>query len=429
MQIHVVKQGQTLNSIAKMYNTTSTAITSANQIPYPYTLVVGEALVIPIIGSFYFVAPGDTLYSIAKKFGLNYQQLASINGLSVNEPLNVGQKIYIPPLPKTNAEINAYVESYGDKVNPNIISSVKIASPHLTYMAPFSFQILRDGSLKPPLLDDFASIAQSNRVVLMMVISNLENGQFSAALGKVILSDEKKQNVLIDNIIATAKKLKFKDIHFDMEYLPPEEKENYLKFLRKAKIRLSKEGFLISAALAPKTSSEQKGPWYEAHDYKGIGEIVDFVVLMTYEWGYSGGPPQAVSPLNEVKKVIDYAITVIPPSKILLGQNLYGYDWTLPFVPGGAFAKAISPQKAIELAKTYKVPIEYDIKAQAPHFNYTDNDGKQHTVWFEDGRSIQAKFNLVKQMGLRGVSYWKLGLSFPQNWLLIQSNFNVVKRV
>ena len=68
-------------------------------------------------------------------------------------------------------------------------------------------------------------------------------------------------------------------------------------------------------------------------------------------------------------------------------------------------------------------------KSQAPFFHYTDSDGKQHEVWFEDARSIQAKFDLVKELKLRGVGYWKLGLSFPQNWLLITDNFNVVKKV
>ena len=48
-----------------------------------------------------------------------------------------------------------------------------------------------------------------------------------------------------------------------------------------------------------------------------------------------------------------------------MGQNLYGYDWTLPFIPG-TVAKAVSPQQAIQLAAQHNVPIEYDTKAQAP---------------------------------------------------------------
>ncbi len=429
MQIHVVEQGQTLNSIAKAYCTTAQEIIAVNEIPAPYTLVVGQALVIPIIGQFYIVSAGDSLYSIAQKYGVNVADLARVNGISQNQTIYVGTKLYIPPSPKRNAEFNAYVEPIGKEVSENLITSSTMAACYLTYLAPFSFQIMRDGSLKEPLLNDFASIAANNCALLMMVVTNLEGGQFSGDLGEVILSDVSLQNKLLDNIIETAKRLNFKDVHFDLEFIPVDQKDNYLSFLRLAKQRLSRENILVSVALAPKTSAEQVGQWYEAHDYSGIGEIADFVVLMTYEWGYSGGPPRAVSPIDEVKKVIDYAITTMPPQKIMLGQNLYGYDWTMPYVPGGEFAKAISPQKAIELARTYQVPIEYDTTSQAPFLSYVDDENKEHIVWFEDARSIQAKFDLVKKYNLRGVSYWKLGLAFPQNWLLIDDNFIVVKRL
>lgn len=429
MQIHVVKSGETLNSIARNYNTTPVAIINANELVEPYTLAVGEALVIPIIGSFYVVQVGDTLFTIGERFGISYLELANINQIAPNQPLLVGQRLYIPPLSKRDIETNAYVEPIGDTVSENLVSSTIEAAPFLTYLGPFSFQILRDGTLRRPPLNDFRNIANQNRVVLMMVVTNLEGGQFSGELGRVILTNEELQNTLIDNIIATAKELNFRDVHFDMEFLPGELKENYIRFLEKAKERLAREGFLMSVALAPKTSGEQTGQWYEAHDYGRIGAIADFVVLMTYEWGYSGGPPRAVSPIDEVRKVVDYAVTTMPPEKIMLGQNLYGYNWTLPYVPGGEFAKAISPWAATQLAKERQVPIQFNEINQAPFFEYTDDEGREHIVWFEDARSIQAKFDLIKEYNLRGISYWKLGLKFPQNWLLLDNNFNITKRV
>ena len=90
---------------------------------------------------------------------------------------------------------------------------------------------------------------------------------------------------------------------------------------------------------------------------------------MTYEWGYSGGPAMAVSPIGPVREVLEYAITEMPANKILMGQNLYGYDWTFPFVQG-TIAKALSPQQAIQLAADNNAAIQYDVKAQAPHFTY-----------------------------------------------------------
>ncbi|MFJ7745309.1 glycosyl hydrolase family 18 protein [Peribacillus sp. NPDC097295] len=428
MQIHVVRPGQTLFGIAQTYSVSVDRIVEANKIPNPNNLVVGQAIVIPIVGSYYFVQPGDTLFSIAQKVDVPYQELARINGISDQESLTVGYRLYIPARKKRTAEFNAYVEPRGTSVAPALETAAREAAPYLTYLAPFSFQALRDGSLKEPLLNNFPTIAQENKNVLMMVITNQENDQFSAELGQIILNNTSVQNKFLNNIVTTAKKYGFRDIHFDFEFLRPSDKEAYNQFLRKAKERFKKEGWFISTALAPKTSAEQKGGWYEAHDYKAHGEIVDFVIIMTYEWGYSGGPAQAVSPIGPVRDVLEYAITEMPSNKILMGQNLYGYDWTLPFVQG-TIAKAVSPQQAIQIAAANNASIEYDEKAQAPHFTYTAADGKQHEVWFEDARSIQAKFDLIKELNLRGMSYWKLGLSFPQNWLLISENFNVRRRV
>lgn len=429
MQIHVVQRGESLWEIAQDYNSTVAGIVEANEITEPDRLAVGQALVIPIIGSFYWVQSGDNLWSIGQRFGINYLMLAEINQLDPNRLLRVGLKLYIPPQPKRSAETNAYIEPRGTTVTQALLNQARAAGPYLTYLAPFSYEARRDGTIVAMPLAGIPEVANETGTSLMMVVTNLEEGEFSGELGREILQSTAVQDLLLENIIAESRRVgKYTDVHFDFEFLPGDQRQAYTNFLRRAKERLRAEGLLISSALAPKTRRDQPGQWYEAHDYRAHGEIVDFVVLMTYEWGYSGGPPMAVSPIGPVEEVIQYALTEMPASKIMMGQNLYGYDWTLPFVPGGPYAKAVSPQRAIEIAKQYNAPIQYDDQVEAPHFDYVDEKGKDHKVWFEDARSIQAKFDLVKRLELRGVSYWKLGLPFPQNWLLIAANFDVVKR-
>lgn len=423
----MVKQGDTLFEIANTYGTTTHAISDANELDAPNQLVVGQALVIPIIGQFHFVQPGETLFSIARQYGLTYQELAQINSYPIGTPLPVGFRLYIPPLPKREITSFGYVEPLGETVSETLENSVIKTAPYLTFLALFSYTINRDGSLNEPLINDFKTIAGENRTALSMVISNLEGGAFSTDLVNIILTVQAVQNKLLDNIINIAVAGGYTDVHFDLEFLPTDDREAYNDFLRKAKARISQAGLLISTALAPKVSATQQGILYEAHDYKAHGEIVDFVVLMTYEWGYSAGPPLPVSPINEVRRVVEYALTEIPASKILLGQNLYGYNWTLPFVAGGRQARALSPQQAITLARNENAAINFDEQAQAPYFNYFDENGVEHIVWFEDARSIQAKFDLIKEFNLLGISYWKLGLSFPQNWLLLSDNFTIRK--
>lgn len=428
MQIHVVRPQESLSSIAELYRTTAQAINKANQLPNPNQLVIGQALVIPIVGSFYWVQSEDSLYNIGLQHQISYLKIAEMNGIRPNQSLTVGTRLYLPPAPKITAEFNGYIEPRGTEVTAILEQSARETGPYLTYLAPFSFEASRTGDLKPPLLNNFPAIAKQNHEILIMAVTNKENDQFNADVAHILLTDPKIQEHFLNQIVETAMKHGFRDIHFDFEYLRSEDREAYNTFLRKAKNLFKSKGWMISTALAPKTSSEQVGQWYEAHDYRTHGEIVDFVVIMTYEWGYSGGPPMAVSPIDQVRKVIKYAVSQIPSNKILMGQNLYGYDWTLPYT-AGTIAKALSPQNAISIAAQNKVKIEYDQRAQAPNFRYQGSEGKQHIVWFEDARSIQAKFNLVKEFHLRGMSYWKLGLSFPQNWLLISDNFYVEKKV
>lgn len=426
MQIHVVQKGQSLYGIAQAYGITYQDIARANEIPDPSRIVVGQALVIPITGSYHWVQPGQSLYIISRLYGMTVNELASINGISPAQPLQIGQRLYIPQRPKVPAESLLYVEPR-TPVAQSMIDEVRRRAGELTYLAMFSYEVQRDGSLKAPPIDDIPNIASSAGVANALVVTNLENFAFSADLAHDIFTDVEVQNRLFDNLIQIANEIGYTDIHFDFEILHPEDRELYNDFLRRARDRFHPAGFTLSTALAPKASDIRTGI-YGAHDYKVHGEIADFVSLMTYEWGYTYSEPQAVSPIGPVRSVVEYAVTQIPSEKIFLGQNLYGYDWSSPFPPqGGSAARALSPQQAIAIAVREEVDIQYDYVAQAPHFNYTDSNDVYHEVWFEDARSIQAKFNLIKEFNLRGIMYWKLGLAFPQNWLLLTDNFSIRK--
>ncbi|MFF5996615.1 glycoside hydrolase family 18 protein [Lysinibacillus sp. KU-BSD001] len=428
MQIHVVQPGQSLYGIAQAYRTTAQAIAQANELRNPNQLVVGQALVIPIYGSFYWVQPGDSLYRIAQRFGLEVNTLAQINRLNVNAPLAIGIQLYIPPRPKTEIEALAFLEPRGDEISALLLQQAMDASRNLTYLSLFSLEAKRDGSLRTPPSNGIENIVETTGAAVMLVVTNLEAGQFSGELMRDILQSIAVQELMLENIISYAEQLGgVKAVMFDLEHIPGDQKTAYNQFLQRAVERLHEVNLVVCVALAPKTRADQPGEWFVAHDYKAVGQIVDFVMLMTYEWGYSAGPPLPVSPIKEVERVLNYAVTEMPPNKIIMGQNLYGYDWTLPFVPGGAYARAVSPQAAIQLAVRYNASIQYDTTAQAPFIEYVDDEGKEHIVWFEDARSIQAKFLLLKEFKLRGIGYWKLGLSFPQNWLLLEEYFTIKK--
>jgi spore germination protein len=161
---------------------------------------------------------------------------------------------------------------------------------------------------------------------------------------------------------------------------------------------------------------------------------------MTYEWGYKYGTPMAVAPLPSVRNVLNYALTEIPASKIILGIPNYGYDWKLPFVEGETVAETISNVTAAARAGQMNTEILYSAESASPFYYYNVSrsaldpnfsvgygNRDSHVVWFEDVRSVRDKFSLAEQSRIYGVGYWSLMNPFNQNYLYLAGNYGIFK--
>lgn len=423
MLIHIVRPGDTLYKIGQRYGVSAERLITDNAISNPERLMVGQAIVVPVTSVRHTVLAGESLYSIAQMYSVTVDAIAAANPQITNPAqISIGQVVTIPLSDEKIGSI--YVNGY---VFPGISTdTLQKTLPNLTFISIFSYEVRADGSLSnlndQPIID----AARAANVAPLMVITNIrEGGGFSGDIAHAVLTNEAAQNNLINNILQTLPK-GYYGINVDFEYIFPYDRESYNQFIARLTETLKAQGYIVTTSLAPKISADQQGTLYEAHDYPFHGRTVDFVILMTYEWGYTYGPAQAVAPLNEVRRVLDYAVTAIPPEKILMGIPNYGYDWTLPFVQGSS-ARVLSNTAAANLASSVGAEIKFDLKAQSPFFNYFDNNGNEHVVWFEDARSIRAKLYTVNEYGLAGVSYWTLNSYFPQNWIVLNSMYNVIK--
>lgn len=425
MVIYVVRPGDTIYTIGRRFGVSPNKIISDNELTNPGRLVVGQTLVILREDIKYTVAPGDSVFSIARRYNTTVQSILDANPQITNpSALTVGQVITIPPTERIGTiEVNGYAF-------PNIDMDVlKKTLPYLTYLSIFSHQVRPDGSLSTINDTPLIEAARAAGVAPLLVITNIEEGgSFNSNLARTILTNQQVQDNLINNVIEMLKSKNYYGLDIDFEYIFPEDREKYNDFLRKITAKLRPLGYSVTTALAPKTSANQPGLLYEAHDYPVHGALTDHVILMTYEWGYTYGPPKAVSPINEVMKVLNYAVTAIPRNKIFMGMPNYGYDWTLPYVRGSA-ARTVTNTGAVDLASRTGAIINYDPVSQAPFFNYYDPSGRQHVVWFEDARSSNAKLRLANRYNLGGVSYWTINRFFPQNWLVLNSLYRIEKKL
>lgn len=378
MLIYTVQSGDNIDSIASAYGISTDSIIYNNQLIYPYRLAIGQALL-----------------------------------LTAGEPDPDRRTI------ATNGYAYPFINSF------NLTQTL----PYLTDLSIFSYGFTVTGELIPPTLDDTWMIAlakEYNTAPILTLTPFGPDGMFNNYLITVVVNNPDIQQTLINNLLYTISSKGYEGVDIDFEYILADDRIAFAEFVANVRSSVNAAGYPVSVALAPKTSDDQPGLLYGGKDYALLGEAADHVLLMTYEWGYTYGPPMAVAPINKVRQVVDYAITRIPVEKINLGIPNYGYDWPLPYERGVTRARTISNTEAVQIAIENNAVIEFDEVAMSPFFTY-ERDGTAHEVWFEDVRSLREKFSLVQEYNLRGIGYWQIMNLFRANWLLLADTFYIIK--
>ena len=375
----------------------------------------------------YVVRQGDSVDSIAASFGVDAEQIIYDNQLVYPYELAVGQALLINEFDR-NADRAISVSGYAYPfISPWVLEQTL---PFLSELPIFSYGFTNEGELiAPPYGDDKWMIAEAlwfGTQPILTLTPFGPDGNFNNQLIHSVVNSQAYTDNLIQNLLTVMEEKGYQGVDIDFEYILAQDRDAFTGFVWQVAETMRENGYHTSVALAPKTSANQRGLLYEGKDYRALGEAADHVLLMTYEWGYTYGPPMAVAPINQVRRVVEYALTEIPAEKVDLGIPNYGYDWPLPYERGVTKAATIGNVQAVRIAVEQGAEIRFDSLAESPYFRYTA-DGVEHEVWFEDVRSLQAKFNLIREYGLRGCGYWQIMQWFRANWLLLQNQFYIVK--
>ena len=415
MQIYVVKPGDTLYSIGRTLSLAPGFLARYNGLQEPYRLAVGQSLLALYPEKAVTVQAGDTLSSIAASAGTDVLSLFRMNpNLSGSDRIYPGQ-VLVTQL-EQNRTRSAFVAGYAyPYVQESVLRGIL---PFTGALMPFTYGFTPEGTLVPMDDERLLALAEDYGVRPFLHLSTL-----TAA---VVLRRETLQRTLAEAALQKMQEKGYQGLDVDFEYLGQELAEAYAQFLTLLHERLAPYGLPLIAALAPKTSADQPGTLYEGHDYAAVASACDAVLLMTYEWGYTYGPPMAVAPIGAVRRVVEFALTQMEPGKILLGFPNYAYDWTLPFTAGATRAQSIGNEAAPLLAAQYGAEIQFDEQAQTPYFTYQDEAGQPHEVWFEDARSALAKFGLLTEYGLSGLGYWNFMRPFAAGFSLQNYLFSIL---
>lgn len=171
-----------------------------------------------------------------------------------------------------------------------------------------------------------------------------------------------------------------------------------------------------------------------AYDMVKIGELMDQVIIMGYDYHQaSSNQAGPVAPIAMTDGSPSLSNTVaslkgrVPAEKIILGIPLYGYEWQ---TESQAYrAKTVKGTGAVATYKRVRelienrddVSIRFNDVSQSPWLSYSQN-GLIKQIYYEDERSLQAKFEFVHNENLDGIALWALGYEGDhiEPWIVIK---------
>jgi len=242
---------------------------------------------------------------------------------------------------------------------------------------------------------------------LLPTVQNFADGAWQGELIAELLRDPDRADTHRQALVDLAVANEWDGIDIDYETLPPTAGPEFIDFLTALRADLDEHGLELTVAVPARADDSDPGTL--AYSYQLLGDVADQVRVMTYDHAWSGSEAGPVAPLDWVDSVIDYAVERVPREKLMLGLPTYGYDWV------GTRGEVVSAADAVVLADEVGAEPVWDDAAASWTFSYLQ-DGVQHTVWYEDARSLRAAQTLALDAGLRGVAIWQLGGEDPQVW-------------
>jgi len=189
----------------------------------------------------------------------------------------------------------------------------------------------------------------------------------------------------------------------------------------------------------------QKG--YYVYAWAAIAPYIDRLRIMTYDYSVAKVGP--IGPISWTERTVQYAVTVMPASKVYVGIPGYGRDWVTAVsgvcpanvasvIKGGAKAATFVMRDAQNLAASYGVTPTFDEKFGEMTFSYqkvyngTTAGGlatsctASRTAWYQDAKSYALRAELVNKYRLGGLAAWTIGMEEP---LALEGVRNVAKAI
>lgn len=288
--------------------------------------------------------------------------------------------------------------------NPSSWPSFQKHWSALTEITPRWFLVNPTGSLTDIGYDSTAaSFARRHHVALVPLVNN-------AGGSSAVLWTAATRHRAAAALGALVKHDHLSGVNIDFELLKPSARTDLTRFVADVRAAIGPHKILaVSVFPLVGLPTSVNG----AYSYVGLAKSANYLVVMTYDHHYSGGPPGPVAPYGWVKANITRALRLVPASKVVLAIGMYGYDWVNNGAPGPA--KSLSDTACQALARAHGATVKYDVANSQNYFTYTSH-GVSHIVWYMGDRSAEARARLAQAEHLRGIGLWRLGYENRRFW-------------
>ncbi|HRH42156.1 MAG TPA: glycosyltransferase [Pyrinomonadaceae bacterium] len=241
---------------------------------------------------------------------------------------------------------------------------------------------------------------------ILPLVQNYKNEQWNPQiLSKAIETEESRQN-LINALLTSVTEHKWGGVTIDLEEVPNGAQSNLFKFIQELHQKFSEKGLIVAQAV-PFNNPD----W----NYKAYAEVTDYLMLMAYDQHWETSEAGPVAGQDWFEDVLKQRMSELSPDKTIVCIGNYGYNW----INGARHGEDISFQEAVLAAnESLDSPkdIKFDENSKNPHFNYTEDDGKTHTVWFLDAVTAYNEMSSAKPYNVAGYALWRLGSEDPSLW-------------
>lgn len=275
----------------------------------------------------------------------------------------------------------------------------------------------RDGSVTAPECDDdFVDAARDADCRVMVTLTDYSGSthRFDSSISAAILTSAASRARHAAAIAAWCDEHDVDGVDVDWEAVDASRRDAFSAFVEELARQLHADDRLVAVDVYPKTS--EPGGWDgpQSQDWRRLGRAVDQFRIMTYNYSGSWSGPGPISPPVWIDRVLDFAETLVPARRIVMGLGFYGRAWhgssTTDLVWGD-----------VQAIRADADPREYRTRSRELRLVYRGDDGV-HTAYFPDAVAIRAKLEtlVTKHPRIRGVYAWLMGQEDPAVWHVLR---------